>query len=301
MECRVVILGAGGQMGRATQAALARFGAQFDVHAYGRDLDICDHDRIATILAQINPDIVINSAAFTAVDACEADQVRATATNEIAVGNLAEVCAKIDCALVHLSTDYVFGNEGTPPFKETDPIAPLNVYGRSKAGGEAMIRAALPRHIILRTSWIYGPDAGNFFATMMRLAQQRDVITVVEDEAACPTLAHDLAECIGEVCLRLSAGTAHYGTFHVAGAEGLSRLAFANLIMKIRADLGLKCAKVEATTQAEYGAPAHRPRDSRLDCTAFEIAYKTKPRGVSECLPSLVQQIAAHAHKAPPA
>jgi dTDP-4-dehydrorhamnose reductase len=301
MACKVVILGAGGQMGRAMQAALAGLGARFEIHAFGRDLDICDYERVTATLSALKPDIVINTAAFTAVDACEAEPERATATNKVAAGWLGEVCFANGSALIHLSTDYVFGNDGAPPLTESDPISPLNVYGQSKADGEAAIRAVLPRHIILRTSWIYGPDAGNFFATMMRLAQQRDVVTVVEDEAACPTLARDLAACIVAVCLRLAAGTAQYGTFHAAGAEGLSRLAFANLIMKTRADLGLKCAKVEATTQAAYGAPAQRPLDSRLDCTAFEIAYKTRPRGVSECLPSLVQQIAARTDKAPPA
>ncbi|MCE2996649.1 MAG: dTDP-4-dehydrorhamnose reductase [Flammeovirgaceae bacterium] len=290
MTSKILILGSNGQMGRASMRALTREPDAIDVVALGRELDICDHALVASKLKEIKPDIVLNTAAFTAVDVCEIDPVRAFATNATAVENLANVCSELGSALIHLSTDYVFGDEASAPIRESAIVAPLNVYGRSKADGERAIKNATSEHLIIRTSWIYGPDAGNFFATIMRLAGGKDKVTIVEDEASCPTLANDLADCLVRVCEHIIAGTATFGTFHVAGSQGVSRLDFARAIMKVRAELGLKTAQVEATTQAAYGAPARRPIDSRLDCTAFLKAYGTLPRGLDACLPSLIGQ-----------
>jgi dTDP-4-dehydrorhamnose reductase len=291
MTTRIAILGAGGQMGRASLAALRRLPDSFDVVAFGRDVDICDHEMVTSKLAETCPDIVLNTAAFTAVDACEADPARAFATNAAAVGHLARLCKAREVTVIHLSTDYVFGDETTAPIQETAPVTPLSVYGQSKAEGEIAIRQVGGRHLIIRTSWIYGPDAGNFFATIMRLASTRDTITIVEDEASCPTLASDLANALVRVCEEIAAGTAIFGTFHVAGSQGLSRLDFARAIMDVRANLGLKVAQLEATTQVEYGAPARRPKDSRMDCTAFLNAYGVQPRSLDVCLPSLVNDM----------
>jgi dTDP-4-dehydrorhamnose reductase len=228
------------------------------------------------------------------VDACEADPARAFATNAAAVGHLARLCKAREVTLIHLSTDYVFGDDTSAPIRETAPVGPLCVYGQSKADGEAAIKEADGLHLIIRTSWIYGPDAGNFFATMMRLAGKLESIAIVEDEVSCPTLASDLAGCLARVCERIAAGTATFGTFHVAGSQGLSRLDFARMIMDVRANLGLKVAQLEATTQVDYGAPARRPRDSRMDCTAFLNAYGIVPRGLHACLPSLVSDMTRH-------
>jgi dTDP-4-dehydrorhamnose reductase len=289
MTIRIVILGAKGQMGQAALKALTNASLGFDVVAFGRELDICDHDLVASKLAGLQPHIVLNAAAFTAVDACETDPERAFATNATAVGALAKVCAQLDVVLIHLSTDYVFGDTTNASLNETVPVGPINVYGQSKADGETAIRAAGGRHVIVRTSWIYGPDTRNFFKTMMDLADQKDQITVVEDEASCPTLAADLAHCLVTICAHVASGhKLKLGTFHVAGAKGLTRLAFAEYIMEARARAGLARAHILATTQADFGAPARRPKDSRLDCAAFLEAYGQQPRPLDLCLPDLI-------------
>jgi dTDP-4-dehydrorhamnose reductase len=276
-------------MGRAAQVAFREQVDPFEVFAFGRDLDICDHGKVVETLLGLRPDIVLNAAAFTAVDACESQAALAYAVNHIGVANLAKVCGQIGAALIHLSTDYVFGNDGEAPFDEAAPTNPLNVYGASKLAGEISLREALEQHLILRTSWIYGPNAGNFFATMMGLAATRDVITVVEDEMSCPTLAQDLALCLVAICRRIRAGDAVFGTFHVAGAQGVTRLAFARAIMDARACVGLPSARIVPTTQKHYGAPAPRPLDSRLSSLAFANTYGFAPRELNACLPKLVE------------
>jgi dTDP-4-dehydrorhamnose reductase len=291
MTQKLVILGAGGQVGRACQRALQHHLDVFDLVQFGRDLDICDHALVRATLVKVQPQIVLNAAAFTAVDACESDQARAFATNGDSVAVLAEICKDLDIPLIHLSTDYVFGDDLIAPHAETAQPRPLNVYGRSKADGEAAIRATGGRHLIIRTSWVYGAQASNFFSTMMRLASEREQLTVVEDEISCPTLADDLALCLIEVCQRIAAGSAHYGTFHVTGSQGLSRRAFAQEIMNARANLGLSYARIDPTTQANFGALARRPKDSRMDCSRFLNAYGMQPRPLRDCLSQLVQSI----------
>ena len=288
-----MILGAGGQMGRASQSALQRIPFVFEVVPFGRELDICDFDAVAAMIRKVEPTIVLNVAAFTAVDACELNPERAFATNKLAVAALAAVCKELDVTLIHLSTDYVFGDDLDPPLNEGAPTVPLNVYGRSKVEGEAAIRAAGGRHVIIRTSWIYGPNSGNFFATLMQLGGERESLFVVEDESSCPTFADDLALCLVAVCERISTGSASFGTFHVAGSQGLSRLAFARAIMNERANLGLPYAQIEPTSQTGYGALARRPKDSRMDCTRFLNAYGMQPRALSDCLPQLVRAISS--------
>jgi dTDP-4-dehydrorhamnose reductase len=280
-------------MGQATQEALSAFPDLFDLSCFGRDLDICDHENMARVLTEFGPKIVINAAAFTAVDACEVQPERAFATNGAAVANLARLCSALGATLIHLSTDYVFGNSSPAPLSETDVVAPLNVYGVSKAQGEVAIRANCEHHVIVRTSWIYGRRAGNFFATMMALGATHEIVNVVQDEASCPTLASDLAECLSTICRRIASGTALYGTFHIAGALGLSRFAFAQAIMDAREAAGLSFARVLPVSQAEFGAQAQRPIDSRMDCTAFQNAYKRVPLGLEACLPGLVASMTA--------
>jgi dTDP-4-dehydrorhamnose reductase len=180
------------------------------VVAFGRDLDVCDGALLETTFAREAPSMVLNCAAFTAVDACEKDADRADRVNHLAAGEIARLCQSFNAILIHLSTDYVFGDGVEAPLTEDAPCDPLNVYGKSKVAGEIAIRAALREHIILRTSWIYGLDAGNFFGTIMSLAQTRDLITVVGDEASCPTFAPDLADAIVGVCHHIAMGSHTY-------------------------------------------------------------------------------------------
>lgn len=292
MSLAVAILGAGGQVGQALTLAFARDAPEIKVLALGRTADLTAIETWKPHLDGFAPDIVINAAAFTAVDACEADPARAFAVNADAVADLARWCLAAGAALVHISTDYVFGDDALAPMTVSDRVSPLNVYGRSKHAGEVHIAAILPRHVILRTSWVYGPAAGNFFATVMRLASLKDQLSVVENEASCPTFAPDLAAALVRVAQTIGRGEGVFGTFHCAGEEGLSRLAFAQAIMDIRSALGLSTATIVPTTQAAYGAPAQRPIDSRLDCSAFAQAYGLTLPGLSARLPALVSQLA---------
>ena len=292
MTPKVAIFGASGQVGKALQAGFSHRNPAQPLLVLGRDHDVTDRRSWLSSLDAFEPDVIINAAAFTAVDACEHEPDRAFAVNRDAVGSLGQWCAGSDTALIHISTDYVFGDDGPALKTEDAPVSPLNIYGASKEAGEAALRAVLPRHMIVRTSWVYGPDAGNFFATIMRLAQTRDHIKVVEDEISCPTFVSDLADALIRLSDSARSGSADFGTFHCGGAQGLSRFEFAQAIMAARADLGLKTAEVEPTTQALFGAPARRPRDSRLDSSALERSYGIKLPGLSTRLPHLILGLA---------
>lgn len=292
MTPRVAILGASGQVGKALQAGFSQRNPIQPVLALGRDYDVTDSSSWRARLDAFEPDVIINAAAFTAVDACEREPDRAFAVNRDAVAALAQWCANSDKALIHISTDYVFGDSGSAPITEDAPVSPLNIYGASKEAGESILRTILPRHMIARTSWVYGPDAGNFFATIMRLAETRDQIKVVADEISCPTFVSDLAEALIRLSDRVGPDSADFGTIHCAGEQGLSRFDFARAIMAARAELGLKTAEIAPTTQALFGAPARRPCDSRLDSSFLERAYGIKLPGLSARLPHLVSVLA---------
>ena len=292
MMPRAAIIGASGQVGKALQFGFAHRNPAQPILALGREFDVTNSKSWRPHLEAFKPDVLINAAAFTAVDACEQESERAFAVNRDAVAALGAWCAASDTALIHISTDYVFGNDSPAPISEAASVGPLNVYGASKEAGEVALRAVLPRHIIARTSWVYGPDAGNFFATIMRLAQTRDHIKVVEDEISCPTFVSDLAQALISLSDAAVSQSAVFGTFHCIGDQGLGRFEFAQAIMAARAAQGLKTAELEPTTQAIFGAPARRPLDSRLDGSALERAYGIKLPGLSERLPHLISELA---------
>jgi dTDP-4-dehydrorhamnose reductase len=265
-----VILGANGQMGQACLTALRTR----DYNVIGLSKSACDITQSAALdraFETHRPAIVINTAAFTNVDACETAPAHAHAINAIAPGLIAQTCARHHATLIHLSTDYVFGDTdgATPPHDETVPPCPLNVYGHSKLAGEIRVREALERHIILRTSWVFSATTQNFLKTMMDLSDKRDMINVVSDEMSCPTFAPDLAAAIVAVVDASLSPCPRYGTWHACGGEGLSRLDFAAAIMDARRRAGARTPVLEPITQAQFGAPALRPKDSRLSCANF--------------------------------
>jgi dTDP-4-dehydrorhamnose reductase len=278
-------------MGRA----ILDFATAQGINAIGLKRDACDITNplhLNVLLASHRPDIVINCAAFTAVDAAETQIDAAFAVNRDGASNIALACRSIEAVLIHLSTDYVFGNGGQSARVEADPIGALNVYGASKAAGEAAIERALERHLILRTSWIYGPQSANFFATIMNLAEKRDAVSVVTDEYACPTYAPSLAEVVVGICQMLSQNNnkAEWGILHACGTQAVSRFEFAQKIMNVRASLGLKAAQLSPTTQAAFGAPAHRPNRSHLDCSSLKKAYGYALPSLDDILPTLVRE-----------
>ena len=221
-----------------------------------KTLDITDNNRVIEFICENKPDIVINSAAYTNVDGCEENQETAYSINGDGVRNLAIGCSKIDCPLVHISTDYVFNGENTRPWVEDDEIGPISVYGKSKLKGEEAILETLDKFFIIRTAWLYGINGGNFPKTMLELAKNHSEITVVYDEVGTPTYTLDLAKAISELI-----GTDYYGIYHITNSGNCSWCEFARYIFEV-AD---KDVKVIPVTASEFARPAPRPHYSVLE------------------------------------
>lgn len=255
--------GADGQVG----SALAALGvaAGHDVIALGRaTLDIADAGAVFEAVRGARPEVVFNAAAYTAVDRAEAEPERAMAVNGDAPGHLATACRAVGARFVHFSTDYVFDGAKFGAWNESDPVAPLGVYGRTKAAGEARAREALPSTLIVRTSWVFSARGANFVKTIVRLALERDVLRIVADQHGCPTHAGDLAAATLALVERGAEGT-----LHVAGAPATTWHGFATAIVEeARRRRPVKATRVDAITTADYPTPARRPANSVLDCTA---------------------------------
>lgn len=259
-------------VGRSGQVAgeLARLGtiAGRPVTALGRpDLDLGRPDSLPATMDRLRPSVVINAAAYTAVDRAESEPEAARALNAAGPGLLAAVCAERGVPLIHLSTDYVFDGSKRGAWTEDDRIAPLGVYGRTKAEGEALVRAALPRHVILRTSWVFAGHGGNFVRTMLRLGRERDALSIVDDQRGGPTAAADIAAACARICEGLLAGREDgFGTVHFAGAPAVTWYGFARAIFDAAARRGRPAPALTAIATADYPTPARRPANSVLDC-----------------------------------
>jgi len=266
---RVLIIGKTGQVAR--ELARQEWSAHFNVTQLGREQ--CDLSGIASIVRIVEahtPDIVINAAAHTAVDRAESESELATLVNGRAPGELARICAKIGAALIHLSTDYVFDGTKHGAYVENDPVNPLSVYGRTKEAGEAAIRAAHDKHIIVRTSWVFSAHGENFVKTMLRLAATQPELRVVADQHGAPTAARDIARALATIAEAIAVGKAQWGTFHFTSAEPTTWHGFAEAIV---AGLGPTRPKVTPITTAERPTPARRPANSVLDCGRIRQAY----------------------------
>lgn len=221
-----------------------------------KTLDITDGEQVMDYITDVNPDIVINSAAYTDVDGCEENIDLAFDVNGEGVKNLSLACRKVDCALVHISTDYIFNGENDRPWVEDDEIGPISVYGKSKLKGEESIQETLDKYFIVRTAWLYGINGKNFPKTMLELAENHDEITVVYDEVGTPTYTPDLAKAIGELI-----ETDYYGIYHLTNSGHCSWCEFAKYIFEL-ADVDVKVIPV---TASEFARPAPRPHYSVLE------------------------------------
>lgn len=270
---RVLLFGANGQVGRETSALAQARG--IDLVAVDRTrADIADPVAVARVFEDVKPTVAINAAAYTAVDKAEADPEAATRGNATGPGLLAERCAREGVPLIHISTDYVFDGTKAGAYVEADPIAPLGVYGRTKAAGEAAVRAAGERHVILRTSWVYGVHGANFLKTMLRLAGERDRLTIVADQRGCPTATRDIAEALLTVARQMEAGTARFGTYHFAGTGATTWHGFASAIIAEAGRHTGRHPEVAPITTADYPTPARRPANSELDSSLFERTFR---------------------------
>lgn len=286
-----------GHRGQVAHALAGLAGPGVTVVTLGRPaIDICDRASLDQAIAASRPDIVVNAAAYTAVDTAEAESALAFAINRDGAGHVAAAAAAARLPVIHLSTDYVFAGDKEAAYRETDPAAPVNAYGRSKHAGELAVAAANPAHVIVRTAWVYGPHGTNFVKTMLRLAAQREVVRVVADQQGTPTYAADLAAGIlAAARAMIMAPKAGYwrGLFHVAGTGETSWAGFATEIFRQSAARGGPSARVEPIATADYPTPARRPANSRLDSGHFHTIFgHTLPNwtsGVARCLDALAK------------
>lgn len=271
---RIAVTGSNGQIARSLVERSAATAC--DVVCIGRPaLDLAKPDTIDTALAAVTADVIVSAAAYTDVSKAETENELAELINARAPGLLAARANALGVPMIHLSTDYVFDGTKRDPYVEGDAIAPINAYGRSKANGERAVAAAHPRHVILRTSWVYSPFNRNFVRTMLNLARQQSEVRVVADQLGNPTAAADIAAGILTVARHLVEGPGEdrYGTFHMAAAGIATWAEFATAIFAASAERGGPSARVVPIASAEYQTPARRPANSRLDCTKISRVY----------------------------
>ena len=275
---KILLTGKNGQLGFELQRALAPLG---EVHAVDTgDCDLADADAVRDLVRRIAPDVIVNPAAYTAVDRAESDEATAHAVNAVAPAILAEEGAKLGALMLHYSTDYVFDGTKQGAYTEADVPAPQSVYGRTKFAGEHGVAAANPRHLILRTSWVVGAHGGNFAKTMLRLAGERDRLTVVADQFGAPTAAALLADLSAHLVrqhARSRDADFPYGTYHVAAAGETSWHGYAQFVIgeALAAGKTLKTTvdAVAPLSTEQYPTPARRPLNSRLDTSRFRTTF----------------------------
>lgn len=291
---RVLVAGAHGQVARSLVAHPV--GAGVTVIARGRpQLDLTSTETIAAVIDDSAPDIIINAAAYTVVDQAETETAEAHALNEHGAAALARVARGNDIPLIHISTDYVFDGRSDQPYRETDAVAPMSAYGRSKLAGEHAVAAAQPQSLIIRTAWVISPYGRNFCKTMLRLARERRQLRVVSDQIGSPTYAPHLAAALIAVAQHgvSNRDSVQWGTYHLANHGFASWHDVAVATMREAGRNGLANVAVEAITTAEYPTPARRPQNSRLDCAKaldeFGLALPPWQDGVAACVAAIAQ------------
>lgn len=286
----ILVTGGGGQVATALDELARARGA--DVRRVGRpEFDFDEPASIDRAFGAV-PSLVVNAAAYTAVDAAEADVDAARRANAEGPGRLAALCAAQGVPLIHISTDYVYDGDKGAPYVETDATNPQGVYGATKLDGERAVLAAWPRTTILRTSWVYAPAGKNFVLTMLNLARKMPKLRVVADQKGCPTTAHDLAAAILDVSDRVLGGwRAEYaGVFHAAGSGSTTWHGLAAAAFEDASRHGLAVPAVEPIATSDWPTPAKRPADSRLDCGKLSRVFGVR---LPEWRPSLAQTIDA--------
>ncbi len=272
---RILIIGAKGQVGWELTRRAPTFGHEalaWDVE----ELDITSAVAVDRELTASGVDVVINAAAYTAVDKAEQEPALAFAVNRDGPAHLAAACARLQIPLLHISTDYVYDGAKSCPYVEDDPTQPLGVYGASKLAGDAAVQQLLPRHLILRVSWVFGIHGHNFVKTILRLAREREELRVVADQWGCPTFAGDIADTLLELAGRTTEmdANANWGTYHYCGEPATTWHGFASAIVELaRARESLRVQTVTAITTADYPTPAARPANSMLDCARLQKSF----------------------------
>lgn len=266
---KILVLGCNGQLGRCLNDQLK--GTDFEVTYTSREqIDIADFELAKNQILKTSPDLIINATAYTAVDKAERDHKTAYFINHLAVKNIADICYKLKCLLIHISTDYVFDGRATVPYKEVDRPNPQGIYGKTKLKGEIAIQASGCRHVIIRTAWVFSEYGNNFLKNMLRLGAERDELSIVGDQIGCPTYAQDIARSIVAIVRQLNSKE-YSGIYHYCGDQACSWYDFATSIFDQARTNNLKIPSiVKSIETSAYPTPANRPAFSVLDCSKIE-------------------------------
>jgi dTDP-4-dehydrorhamnose reductase len=274
---KILLLGKNGQVGWELQRSLSPLG---ELTALGRSQDggdLLKMEDVAKGIRQLRPDVIVNAAAYTAVDKAEAEPDLAYEINAGAPAQIAKAAADLGALFVHFSTDYVFDGSGHAPWRETDQTAPLSIYGASKLAGEQAVVASCSQHLIFRTSWVYGTRGANFARTILRLLQERDVLTIINDQFGAPTGAELVADVTAHAIQKWRVDRKHSGVYHLAAAGETSWLEYASYIAKtaqrVAPNFSLVTRDIKAISTKDYQTAARRPLNSRLDTRRLENTF----------------------------
>ncbi|POA21776.1 dTDP-4-dehydrorhamnose reductase [Pseudomonas sp. FW300-N1A1] len=275
---KILLLGKSGQVGWELQRSLAPLGEliALDRHAVdGLSGDLSDLDALRATIRQVEPDIIVNAAAYTAVDKAESETELANRVNGLACGVMAQEAASLGAWLIHYSTDYVFSGLGSTPWRETDTVAPVNHYGSSKLAGEQAIAASGCKHLIFRTSWVYGARGNNFAKTMLRLAKERETLSVIADQIGAPTGADLIADVTALAILQVMQNPGLAGLYHLAAGGEVSWHGYANHVIGFARSNGedLAVTAINPIGTSEYPTPARRPLNSRLSTQKLRDSF----------------------------
>jgi dTDP-4-dehydrorhamnose reductase len=270
----IILFGANGQLGQELVYQARRTGVPLIAFGH-QQVDITDSRAVAGAIDQSRIKLVINAAAYTKVDQAESEPEEAFKVNSFGAAVIAEVCANLDLPLVHISSDYVFDGSLDCAYREDDPIAPRSVYGQSKAEGDQAVQRSNPKHLILRTAWLYGVYGHNFLKTILRLAAEQNELRVVADQWGSPTCATELAQAILRIAPKL--GSVPWGTYHFAGSGETTWYGFASRIVESQARFTGKRPKLKAIATSEFPTKARRPQYSVLDNSRFTAVFGFRP------------------------
>ena len=287
-QLNILLLGKDGQLGRELQRSLAPLGT---LTAWGRETaDFSKPESLFDLVIAAKPDVIVNAAAYTAVDKAESEPALAHTINAESPAALAHAALTLGCPLIHYSTDYVFDGLGTTPWTEDAKTNPQNVYGASKLAGEQAITASGCKHLIFRTSWVYANEGGNFAKTMLRLASERDSLSVIDDQIGAPTDAGWLADMTAQML-----NTQSYGIYHAACAGEVSWHGYASYLIAKARQMGFPVRvsqeAIRAVPSSAFPTPARRPHNSRLDCSKLASTFGIQPPPWQQGIDQLLQHL----------
>lgn len=288
---KVLVLGSKGQLGRCLQDQLIKTNYEV-IYASRKEIDLSNLDVLKNKIILISPDVIINAAAFTAVDRAEVHPKEANLINNLAVRAIADICNELGCWVIHISTDYVFDGTTKTPYQENDKVNPRCIYGKSKLKGEEALKSSGCKFIIIRTAWVYSEYGDNFLKTMLQLSKDRDELSVVGDQIGCPTNAKDVAKCIISILPSIYSNKIDSDIIHFCGDYSCSWYDFAVAIFIEAESLGLMAPKkVNSVETSDYPTLAARPKFSVLDCSKIKNVYGITPSNWRNEIKNVIKKV----------